>query len=106
MTSRVRLVTLLRIAAWMTSCAAPQDTPRLPIPDRLVVLTFDDGNKSDFAYVAPRLEKYGFGASFYVTEGLGYHQDVDQERYTSWDEVRGLPEMGARSATTPATIPT
>ena len=94
MTSRARLFTLLPMAAWMTSCAAPQDTARLPIPDRLVVLTFDDGNKSDFAYVAPLLEQYGFGASFYVTEGLGYHDDIDKERYTSWDEVRRLHEMG------------
>ena len=94
MTSRARLFTLLLITAWMTSCAAPQDTARLPIPDRLVVLTFDDGNKSDFAYVAPLVRQYGFGASFYVTEGLGYHDDVDKERYTSWDEVRRIHEMG------------
>ena len=94
MTSRARLFTLLLIAAWMTSCAVPQDAPQLPIPDRLVVLTFDDGNKSDFAYVAPLLQEYGFGASFYVTEGLGYRDDVDKERYTSWNEVRRIHEMG------------
>ena len=94
MTSRARLFTLLLITAWMTSCAVPQDAPRLPIPDRLVVLTFDDGNKSDFAYIAPLLQEYGFGASFYVTEGLGYRDDVDKERYTSWNEVRRIHEMG------------
>ena len=36
----------------------------LPIPNGLVVLTFDDGNKSDFTYVAPLLNRYGFGATF------------------------------------------
>ena len=35
----------------------------LPIPNGLVALTFDDGNKSDFTYVAPLLKQYGFGAS-------------------------------------------
>ena len=33
------------------------------IPDKLVVLTFDDSNKSDITNVAPILERYGFGAS-------------------------------------------
>ncbi len=94
MISKARLFALLFAAASLTSCAAPQDTARLPIPERLVVLTFDDGNKSDFAYVAPLLEKFGFGASFYVTEGLGYVDDVDKQRYTSWDEVRRIHEMG------------
>ena len=94
MRSRARQFPLLLIGLWLMSCAAPQDSARLPIPDRLVVLTFDDGNKSDFANVAPLLEKYGFGASFYVTEGLGYLDDVDKQRYTSWHEVRRIHEMG------------
>ena len=72
----------------------PKTPTYLPIPDRLLVLTFDDGNKSDFAYVAPLLQEYGFGASFYVTEGLGYRDDVDKQHYTSWDEFRKIHEMG------------
>ena len=44
----------------------------IPIPNGLVVLTFDDGNKSDFTYVAPLLKQYGFGATFYITEGLNF----------------------------------
>ncbi|MDA0812900.1 MAG: polysaccharide deacetylase family protein, partial [Verrucomicrobia bacterium] len=43
-----------------------------PIPGKLVVLTFDDANKSDRAFVADVLKKHGFGATFYVTEGLGF----------------------------------
>ncbi len=42
------------------SSEAPQ-----PIPDGLVVLTFDDGNKSDYTYVGPLLRRYGFGATFF-----------------------------------------
>ena len=65
---------------------------RLPIPDRLIVLTFDDGVKSDATYVAPLLKKYGFNATFYITEGLNFLQDKD--RYLTWEEVRGLDEAG------------
>ena len=38
----------------------------LPIPDRLVVLTFDDGVKSQLTFAAPLLARYGFGATFYI----------------------------------------
>ncbi|MCY2996338.1 MAG: autotransporter-associated beta strand repeat-containing protein [Planctomycetota bacterium] len=37
-----------------------------PIPDRLIVLTFDDGPASHATVVAPILKPLGFGASFYV----------------------------------------
>ena len=64
----------------------------LPIPDRLVVLTFDDGNKSDITYTAPLLKRYGFSATFYVTEGLGAL--TDKERRLTWEEIKKLHEDG------------
>lgn len=63
-----------------------------PIPDKLVVLTFDDANKSDRLFVAPLLKKYGFGATFYVTEGLGFLENKDH--YTTWEEIREIHDMG------------
>ena len=51
----------------------------MSLPDRLVALTFDDGPKSQYAFVAPLLKEYGFNATFYVTEGLRFL--VDKERY-------------------------
>ena len=45
---------------------------RKPIPDKLVVLTFDDGCKSQATFVAPILKQHNFGATFYITEGLGF----------------------------------
>ena len=60
-----------------------------PVPDRLVVLTFDDGNVSDYTFVGPLLQKYGFGATFFITTNLT-HQGVpgkDQERMT-WQQIR------------------
>ena len=69
-----------------------QDSKLLPIPDKLVVLSFDDANKSDRNFVAGVLKQYGFGATFYVTEGLGFLKN--KEHYTTWEEIRELHEMG------------
>ena len=65
---------------------------RAPIPDKLVVLTFDDGNKSDITYAAPLLKRYGFGATFFITEGLNSRKD--KKAFLTWDEVRKLNESG------------
>ena len=64
----------------------------LPIFDQLIVLTFDDGNKSDITYVAPLLKRYGFGATFYITEGFG--AAGDRERRLTWEEIKQLHEDG------------
>ena len=72
--------------------AAERPTELLPIPEKLVVLTFDDANKSDRTFVADVLKKYGFGATFYVTEGLGFLKSKDN--YTTWEEIRELHDMG------------
>ena len=63
-----------------------------PIPDRLIVLTFDDGTKSDIAHVAPVLKKYGFAASFYVTEGLKEIKREDDA--LTWDDIVELNREG------------
>ena len=73
-------------------CNGSAKEERLPIPDKLVVLTFDDGNKSDIAYVAPLLKRYSFGATFFITEGLGFLKD--KKTFLTWDEIRKLHEAG------------
>ena len=40
------------------------------VPDKVVVLTFDDSIKSHYSVVGPMLKQYGFGATFFVTEGF------------------------------------
>jgi len=60
--------------------------------ERVAVLTFDDGHKSDHAFVAPTLEQLGFGATFFITEGLG---SLENKRfYLTWEEVRELHDAG------------
>ena len=65
------------------------EKPRLPVPDKLVVLAFDDGNASDLATVAPILEKHGFGATFFITSGW-----LGGEKRLGWSEVVKLHEAG------------
>ncbi len=62
------------------------------IPDKLIVLTFDDGCKSQATFVAPILRKFGFGATFYITEGLNFLSN--KEAYMTWEEVSGLHNAG------------
>jgi len=63
-----------------------------PIPDRLVVLTFDDACKSHATFVGPLLKKYGFGATFYITR-FG-NPALSQDNYMSWQEIKALEDMG------------
>ena len=62
------------------------------IPDGLVILTFDDGVKSQKTFAAPILRECGFNATFYITEGLNFL--TDKTRYLTWEEVRELRDLG------------
>ncbi|MGY8824138.1 MAG: polysaccharide deacetylase family protein [Candidatus Latescibacterota bacterium] len=62
------------------------------IPDGLVCLTFDDGVKSQHHFVAPLLEEAGFGATFYISEGLRFLDD--KTRYMTWEEIADLDKRG------------
>ena len=85
------LVALLTIG-----CAgAPRATPPAPerVPDRLVVLTFDDGVRSHYTTVAPLLERYGFGATFFVTE-FPDPPFTDTTLYMTWAQMSELGRRG------------
>src|SRR5947209_17656578 len=60
------------------------------IPDKLVVLTFDDAVKSHRTFVAPLLRELGFRATFFVTHC--WMDDV--ENFMTWHEIAELHEMG------------
>jgi peptidoglycan/xylan/chitin deacetylase (PgdA/CDA1 family) len=65
---------------------------REAIPDRLVVLTFDDSVKSHFTIVRPILLKHKFRATFFITEGFNFKSD--KERYMTWEEIARLERDG------------
>jgi peptidoglycan-N-acetylglucosamine deacetylase len=64
-----------------------------PIPEKMVVLSFDDSCRSHATFVAPLLKKYGFGATFYITE-FGGGPFADKTMYMTWEQIKGLHEMG------------
>jgi peptidoglycan/xylan/chitin deacetylase (PgdA/CDA1 family) len=63
-----------------------------PIPEKLVVLTFDDSVKSHHSVVRPILKKYGFGATFFVTEGFDFA--TNKKDYMTWEEIAELHADG------------
>ncbi|MDA1050692.1 MAG: polysaccharide deacetylase family protein [Planctomycetota bacterium] len=72
--------------------AAKAATAREPLPDKLVVLTFDDSAKSHFTVVRPILKKYGFSATFFITEGFDFRENKTD--YMTWDEIAQLHRDG------------
>jgi peptidoglycan/xylan/chitin deacetylase (PgdA/CDA1 family) len=68
-----------------TGFAAP-----LPVPDKLVVLTFDDAVKSHRTFVAPLLKELGFGATFFVT----HRWMNDTTNFMSWEDISEIHQMG------------
>ena len=65
------------MAAVTAHAQDPYGILKKPIPDKTVVHTFDDCCKSDVELVAPLLKKNGFGATFYITEGLSFKTRKD-----------------------------
>jgi len=63
-----------------------------PVPENLVVLTFDDAPASQYAIVAPLLQEYGFGATFFVCEFPPNYQD--STLYMNWRQIKALDKMG------------
>ena len=62
------------------------------IPDKLVVLTFDDASASQYSIVAPLLNEYGFGATFFVCEFPPNYKD--STLYMNWRQIKALDYMG------------
>src|SRR3954464_1084888 len=62
------------------------------IPEKLVVLTFDDAKASHYTVVRPLLKKYGFGATFFITEGFSFRTNKDD--YLTWDQIAELHRDG------------
>lgn len=83
---------LVVVVAFMAILPAAGSHALEPIPDRLVVLTFDDSVKSQFSVVRPLLKQYGFGATFFITEGFDFRSNKND--YLTWDEITQLHADG------------
>jgi len=61
-----------------------------PVPEKTVVLTFDDAVKSHRTIVGPLLQKLGFHATFFIT-----HRWMEDDRhFLTWKDCAELHEMG------------
>lgn len=61
------------------------------LPEKPVVLTFDDGHKSHYTRVFPLLKKYGYRATFFVyTDVIG----EKSEKQLTWEELRVMLQEG------------
>lgn len=67
-----------------------------PLPDRPVILTFDDGYASFYTEAYPLLKQHGFTGTLFVITGW-----VGRTGYVTWDQIRQLVadgvEMGAHT---------
>ena len=62
------------------------------IPNKLVVLTFDDAPTSQYSIIAPMLKEFGFGATFFVCEFPPNYKD--STLYMNWRQIKALDKMG------------
>lgn len=75
-----------------SSAQDPAGVLRKPIPEKLVVLTFDDGPLSSYTVVDPILKSYGFGGSFYVCDFDSFKTRKDW--YMTWRQMKALAADG------------
>ena len=87
----------MRLTPWLLLLAPIAPALALePIPDKLVVLTFDDASRSHVEVAAPLLKRHGFGATFFVTEGFDF--PANKRDYMTWEEIARLDRDGNGSA--------
>jgi len=72
---------------------SPSRTQALEVvPDKLVVLTFDDSVASHYSVVRAILKRHGFGATFFVTEGFSF--PTNKQDYMTWEQIAELHKDG------------
>lgn len=63
-----------------------------PVPEKVVVLTFDDSVRSQFTNVRPLLKQLGFHATFFITEGFDFK--TNKQDYMTWEQIKELNDDG------------
>jgi peptidoglycan/xylan/chitin deacetylase (PgdA/CDA1 family) len=72
------------------------------LPEKTIVLTFDDGYDDNYLYAKPILEKYGFPATFFIISNK-----IGQAEYMDEDQVKELSknhEIGSHSYSHPSMV--
>jgi peptidoglycan/xylan/chitin deacetylase (PgdA/CDA1 family) len=91
--------TTLTVSGMLTALAAGT------LPERSVLVTFDDGYRDTLTAAAPALAQYGMTSTVYVTTGVVGEKSPGGDPMLSWPEVGELAalgyEIGAHSHTHP-----
>lgn len=74
----------------------------ISLPNRPVVITFDDGYEDNYTYAFPVLKKYGYTATIFIVynEVGGYNQWDIKEHNTqpfkllTWEQIRTMQDYG------------
>ncbi len=73
-------------------------TKNRPLPQKSVIITFDDGRKGIYAHAWPILQKYGFTATIYIVPSWVEGQNIPAEEsyspFLTWAELRELAAAG------------
>lgn len=57
----------------------------MPLPERPVIITLDDGWENQYRYAFPIMKKYGYTGIFYI-----YSNPIDKKVFLKWDEVKAM----------------
>ncbi len=69
------------------------DAGKMELPDKPIIITFDDGYYSNYEYIYPILKKYNAKASiFIVTDKIG--KEIDGIKYLGWEECLEMQNSG------------
>lgn len=60
------------------------------LPEKPILITFDDGYLDNYTNAYPILKKYGFTATIFIVTDLVGHD----ERFMTWDQIRQMQQDG------------
>ena len=74
---------------------------KTPLPDKSIIITFDDGYEDNYLTALPIMEKYGMRAAVFIAV-----DKVSQPGYMSWDQINAMQakgvDIGSHSMSHPA----
>lgn len=80
------------VSLWLLLASLLSASATEAVPDKLIVLTFDDSVASHYTVARPLLKRYGFGASFFITEGFNFR--TNKKDYMTWEQIADLHRDG------------
>lgn len=67
---------------------------RTSLPEKSLIISFDDGNQTDYTIAFPLLEKFGFKATFFLTSDF-----IDKPGHLSKSQIQKMSQEGMEFGT-------